>query len=127
MQYFEKDKEEFKYTLEEMNIGYDYVIEEGDKIYNKSSINKETVITNNKKTKDEIVNSKVIKVIINGKEVELKNKMKYVFIDIFDFFKFDLSYSRGNLILMVNDKKAGYQDVISQGDIIKVYFESTEA
>ena len=50
--------------------------------------------------------------------------MQYVFIDIFDYFKFDLSYSRGNLILMINDRKAGYQDVISQGDNIKVYWDN---
>lgn len=127
VKYFENNKEEYKYTIEGMNICDNYEIEEEDKIYSIPSLDVENMgMNNNTELNGTVINKTVLKVKINGKEVELKNKMQYVFIDIFDYFKFDLSYSRGNLVLMINDKKAGYQDVIAQGDNIRVLWDNMD-
>lgn len=67
--------------------------------------------------------NKIIAVIANDMPVVLKNKEKYVFIDIFDYIDFDLTRVKGNLTLMLNGKKAGYYDELSEGDNIKVYWE----
>lgn len=64
-----------------------------------------------------------INVIVNDNKVKLKNKEKYIFVDIFDFIDFDLTIAKGNLILLLNDKKASYYDELSEGDVIKIYWE----
>ena len=127
VQYFEDYKKDYKYTIEGMNINDDYEIGEEDKIYTIPSLDIDNmVMDNNINLNEAVINKTVLMVKINNKEVELKNKMKYVFIDIFDYIKFDLSYSRGNLVLMINDKKAGYQDVIAEGDNIRVFWDNID-
>jgi cell division protein FtsA len=64
-----------------------------------------------------------LKVVVNGDSVLLKGKKKYVFIDVFDSIKFDLTFAKGNLILNLNGAKAGYYDELKEGDIIKIAWE----
>jgi len=64
-----------------------------------------------------------IKVEVNKKIINLENKEKYVFVDIFNYVEFDLSVSKGNLILTLNGSKASYYKPLNDGDIIEIYWE----
>ena len=68
----------------------------------------------------------MLKVVVevNKKIITLKNKDKYVFVDIFNYIEFDLSISKGNLILMLNGSKASYYQPLNNGDVIEIYWEN---
>jgi cell division protein FtsA len=108
----------------------DYIIKERDRIYSSPIKNKEidVAIKGNNTIANageisEAEGEQSICVNINGEAVSLKGKNKYVFIDIFDYIKFDLTFAKGNLILNLNGIKAGYYDELNEGDIIKVGWE----
>ncbi|MCY6484646.1 rod shape-determining protein [Clostridium aestuarii] len=148
IKYFQEDDIEYTYYLRDKEILKDYHIKEGDRIYKKETQkiveeldndkeeldndkeeldeNKEKYLAENKdivKNKNEKKKSCEIEVLINNKPVKLKEKDKYVFIDIFDYIDFDLSKPKGNLMLILNDKKAGYYDKLNNGDSIKIFWE----
>lgn len=63
-------------------------------------------------------------VLINGNMTHLKgNKSQYIFVDVFNYINFDLSKPKGNIILKLNGKKAGFTDVIKPGDVIDIYWD----
>ena len=143
------------FIMNNKELKVDYVIKEGDRIYSvlakdevavgelkrkqvdipfeiHKGIEKKLELVN-----DEIVNIKnvhtksdneVVKVMVevNKKNVTLKNKDKYVFLDIFDYIEFDLSISKGNLMLMLNGSKASYYQPLNNGDVIQIYWENKE-
>lgn len=115
-----------KFYLVDKEIFSDYNIKEGDRIYikdnkveEKKSSDSEEVFSKENSTR----RTDIISVTVNDKPTTLKGKEKYVFIDIFDFIDFDLTKVKGNLILMLNEKKAGYFDELKNGDAIKVYWK----
>jgi cell division protein FtsA len=65
-----------------------------------------------------------VRVEVNKKVITLLNKDKYIFVDIFNYVEFDLSISKGNLILMLNGSKASYYQPLKNGDIIEIYWEN---
>ena len=90
-----------------------YIIEEGLKIHTKTEIKPEI--------KQEIENT--ITVNINDEMVKLTGKKEYVFVDIFNYFNFDLTIAKGiSINLILNGKKASYTDVLKDKDEIKVYW-----
>lgn len=90
-----------------------YIIEEGLKIHTKTEIKPEI--------KPEIENT--ITVNINDEMVKLTGKKEYVFVDIFNYFNFDLTIAKGiSINLILNGKKASYTDVLKDKDEIKVYW-----
>ncbi len=99
----------------------DYVIKEGDRIYKKH------VPFENAKAKKEVleVGKKELElnVEVNKKIITLKNKEKYIYLDIFNYIEFDLSISKGNLILTLNGSKANYHQQLSDKDVIEIYWE----
>jgi cell division protein FtsA len=64
-----------------------------------------------------------LKVEVNKKLITLVNKERYVFLDIFDYIEFDLTISKGKLILMLNGSKASYHQTLNNGDVIQVYWD----
>jgi cell division protein FtsA len=74
-------------------------------------------------SKIEYISGKEIQVLVNDEPIALKGKDKYIFIDIFDFIEFDLTSPRGNLKLILNDKKAEYREELNNGDVIKIFWE----
>lgn len=62
---------------------------------------------------------------VNKKSITLKNKDKYIFVDIFNYVEFDLSISKGNLVLMLNGSKASYYQPLNNGDVIQIYWENS--
>ena len=63
-----------------------------------------------------------IKVIVNNKEIVLKGKDEYVFVDIFDYIDFDLTISKGIINAKVNGENSSYTARIVEGDVIEVYW-----
>jgi len=65
-----------------------------------------------------------ILVYINGQPVRLTGKQRYVFVDIFDFYNFDLKEARGrNIITNLNGKVAQYSAELQAGDEIELGWE----
>lgn len=63
-------------------------------------------------------------VVINGEPVLLQNKKEFIFVDIFDHFLFDLSQSRGRmLVTRVNGEDAQYTQTLHPGDRIDIYWK----
>lgn len=67
--------------------------------------------------------NKTIVVSINGRNVVLSGKPGYTFVDIFDFYPFDLTKAGGSeLITTVNGANADFMGPIFDGNIIELYW-----
>lgn len=65
-----------------------------------------------------------ITVIINKQPVVLSGKSSYTFVDVFDFYDFDLSTVRGtHLVTNLNGSHAEYIAPIFDGSVIEIYWE----
>ena len=63
-------------------------------------------------------------VMINGEPILLQNKKEFIFVDIFDHYLFDLTQSRGRmLITQVNGEDAQYTQTLHPGDRIDIYWK----
>ena len=135
------------FIMDNKQLIEDYVIQEGDRIYiengNIGNDNDQEEEYKEAQKKLEIINDEYatvkdvdnrsdikeidakaeIKVVVNKKIINLKNKDKYVFVDVFNYVEFDLSISKGNLILLLNGVKANYYHALNDGDIIEIYWE----
>ena len=61
---------------------------------------------------------------VNGSMVKMTGKTNYIFVDIFDFIDFDLTASKGRLIVIkVNGEYAEYTRPLNNGDAIEIYWE----
>lgn len=95
-----------------------YVLKEEDKIYRKiqsvaePSVNKVLNTVNNPMT-----------VLVNGQSVTLEGKKSYIFVDIFNFYDFDLNDVKGEIKLSLNGEKAKYTENLSEGDEINIYWQ----
>ncbi len=69
--------------------------------------------------------SKTVRVQVNKTSVTLTGKGAYVFVDIFDFYPFDLKNIKGtSLIMTLNGEPAQHFSPITSGDVIEVYWET---
>lgn len=67
---------------------------------------------------------KEIWVLVNGQRITLKGKEKYIFVDILDYYEFDMTIARGtSLILKVNHQPAEFSSPIENEDVIDLYWE----
>lgn len=133
---------EYKYYMGDISLNDEYLIKDGDRIHRvlcQTQYIEENLVTQDKSKNDnaivsEEINANVIQkdqkinqidIIVNEKKVILSSSKKsnFVFIDIFDFIEFDLTIAKGSLVLILNDKKAGYFDTLKQGDNVKIYWE----
>ena len=65
-----------------------------------------------------------ITVNINNKQVLLTGKTSYVFVDIFDFYSFDLTTVRGSeLIMTIDGLKADHFSPLHNGAVIELYWK----
>lgn len=140
---FDEDKE-YKYYLQDKELPNNYIILEGDRIHKikiepikdtlDTEITEEASSVYEQQPDEEMVaiskdidvkdsKSNEISVLVNDQPITLKNKENYIFIDIFDYIKFDRTNAKGNLVLKLNGKRAGYYDVLSSGDNILVRWE----
>jgi cell division protein FtsA len=125
IKYFGNEESNLTFMMENKELHKDYVIKEGDRIYSVTLKNEnpdEYVHVNDVHNKLD-VGIKDLVVEVNKKIITLKNKDKYIFVDIFSYVDFDLSKSKGNLILTLNESKASYYQPLNSGDIIQIYWE----
>lgn len=148
LKYFDDNQENYRFFLKDSEINNDYIIKEGDRIYRtvKEKQIDEAVIEDDSngikyeemesevkaivenKEKDTLVikneeDSNEMAISVNGKNVILKGKKEYIFVDIFDYINFDLTVAKGTLVLKLNENKAAYYDRLNKGDQIEVYWE----
>ena len=65
-----------------------------------------------------------IRVIVNGLPVLMNDKAVYVYVDIFEYIKFDLTASQGRLIVTtLNGRAAQYMEPVQNGDVIEIYWK----
>jgi len=63
-------------------------------------------------------------VIVNGRPVTLKGKSSYCFVDILDFYPFDVSKAHGQTVIMqINGEKAEFTSLLNAGDSIDLYWK----
>jgi len=63
-------------------------------------------------------------VIVNGRPITLKGKPSYCFVDILDFYPFDVSTAHGQTVVMqINGEKAEFTSPLNGGDIIDLYWK----
>ncbi|MBX4265860.1 cell division protein FtsA [Clostridium estertheticum] len=120
--YFGDDTCGLDFMKDNKKLLSDYVIREGDRIYKVAEITKEIKVEkiDNKNEQKETQN---LNVKVNKNMIGLKGKDKYIFVDIFNYVDFDLTISKGNLILKLNGSKAEYYQPLNNGDVIEIYWE----
>lgn len=97
------DGEQTSLNLENVNIGAE-----------KTTYNVNTTQTTNKE----------IHILVNGQRITLKGKDKYIFVDILDYYAFDMTVARGtSLVLKVNRQPAEFSSSIVNEDVIDIYWE----
>lgn len=68
--------------------------------------------------------NKEIHILVNGQRITLKGKDKYIFVDILDYYEFDMTVARGtSLVLKVNQQSAEFSSSIENEDVIDIYWE----
>ncbi|MFG6355899.1 MAG: rod shape-determining protein [Acetatifactor sp.] len=64
-----------------------------------------------------------LQVVVNQQPVTLRGKKEYVFVDIFDFYEFDLGNSQGrSIVTLLNGRPAQHFEELHGGDDIKIYW-----
>lgn len=75
-------------------------------------------------SKNEKTDCKVIKLVINGDEVEIHhNKTSFIFVDVFDYIEIDLTKPQGELVLNINGIKAEFTQQLRDGDKLDIYWK----
>ena len=65
-----------------------------------------------------------VTVMVNGESVTMTGKQIYIFVDVFDWYSFDLSAGKGRAIAtLVNGKEAEFSQPLANGDNIELYWK----
>lgn len=65
-----------------------------------------------------------VTVMVNGESVTMTGKQNYIFVDVFDWYSFDLSAGKGRAIAtLVNGKEAEFSRPLANGDNIELYWK----
>lgn len=63
-------------------------------------------------------------VTVNGAQIHMSGKKKYVFVDVFQYIEFDLSKPQGSgIVTRLNGRDAQYMETIHSGDVIEIYWK----
>ena len=67
----------------------------------------------------------VITLIINGRPVALKGKPRYTFVDILDFYPFDISDTHigQSVVMQINGERADFTSPVADKDVIDLYWK----
>ena len=65
-----------------------------------------------------------VTVMVNGESVTMTGKQNYIFVDVFDWYSFDLSAGKRRAIAtLVNGKEAEFSQPLANGDNIELYWK----
>ncbi|MGI6704624.1 MAG: cell division protein FtsA [Clostridia bacterium] len=96
----------YSYSVNGQRVDFSYILKDGDSI-----------------SLCEEFPERVITVMVNGKGLKLPYREEpYIFVDIFNHMDFNVERAKGRIDIMINGKKAGYTDIISEGDSIEIYW-----
>ena len=62
-------------------------------------------------------------VVVNGENIELSGKNRYVYVDVFDHIDFDLSKPQGAIVTLLNGSSPDYMQKLNANDKIEVYWQ----
>jgi len=112
-------------TLIDENFSQDYSKLEDSQIHNFDSNTKDVSNNSSKYASNDSNNSATtdIIIIINKQPVKLTGKKEYILVDLFQFYAFDLSRPKGNIVLKLNGAPGDYTGPIKDGDIVEIYWE----
>ena len=104
-----------------VNVGLDAKIYENFRINCDFSIDKGESTTPDVKQAVELNERHIM---VNGQPITLLNKKSYVFVDVFDFYYFDLKVAKGSkLVTLINGVVAEFIHPIHEGDIVEIFWE----
>ncbi|MBR5127817.1 MAG: dephospho-CoA kinase, partial [Roseburia sp.] len=114
------------FTLDWKTLSYAVAEEPGNNVDEIAADDEDTVVedaTNddvNLTTASKVDSIQNVQVYVNGLPVMLTGKSEYVFVDIFDYYNFDLKAGNGRgVITQLNGEDAAYVAVLKNGDQIK--------
>lgn len=79
--------------------------------------------TDDKETQEQVSQPVDITITVNGQPVVLTGKPDYIVVDLFQFYSFDLTMVRGNLVFLHNGSDADYSSPLNNGDVIELRWE----
>ena len=79
--------------------------------------------TDDKVAEEPAIQSLDITITVNGQSVVLSGKSDYIVVDLFQFYPFDLTMVRGNLVFLHNGNDADYSSPLNDGDVIELRWE----
>ncbi len=63
-------------------------------------------------------------VTVNSQVVKMSGKSKYIFVDVFDYYSFDLSKMGGSeLVTVINGERAEFTALLNDNDIVEIYWK----
>ena len=79
--------------------------------------------TDDKVAEEPVIQPQDITITVNGQSVVLSGKPDYIVVDLFQFYPFDLTMVRGNLVFLHNGNDADYSSPLNDGDVIELRWE----
>lgn len=131
----EKVYENFNIDFDSINYQRDeYTDETGDNAYDETQekednhkfedIKSESVNSDTEET-NTLTQTATIYVTVNDTLIKLKNKEKYIFVDILDYYAFDTSVAGGKeLIMTKNEERCDFTSELNDGDVLKLYWRN---
>lgn len=118
----EADKQDIKPVSPKKNK--ENIFEKISEIVNKSESEDNAQNETSEDVVEEQPQNITLNITVNDRPVTLTGKSSYVFVDVFDFYPFDLSVMRGSkLITKINGEKVAFIEPLNDGDIIEIYWE----
>lgn len=105
---------------EEQDLAQEENRNTGDSATNPDDFTEETTNV----VEDETPQGVKLSVWINNEPFEMSGKKEYIFVDIFNFYPFDLTASRGRAIVTkINGQNAQFAEPLNEGDRIEIYWK----
>ena len=67
--------------------------------------------------------SRDVVTLVNRQPVRMTGKSDYVLVDLFDFYSFDLSKPKGDIVIKLNGSTCDYMSPVHDGDVVDIYWE----
>jgi len=113
-----------RYELSEESSDYEYLenlTEKDESPLEMTEMETTSISSHEEVTKDD---NQQVTVTVNGETVTLEGKANYIFVDVLDFYPFDLSVAKGSrLITKVNQQVADFTTSLCKGDYVELYWE----
>ena len=89
-----------------------------------AAVKEESVAKKPSVPEKEVKHTQDIYVTVNGEAVQLSGKNNYIFVDIFDFYPFDLTTMKGiELITALNGERTEFTAPLKDSDHIEIYWK----